>query len=263
MRGGAQAHLLECGDGHHYVVKFRNNPQHARILVNEWLASSLLAYLNISTPEIALVTLSSEFLAGAPDVYIQLRSKHLAVEPGQHFGSRRPGRPGKTLVYDFLPDTLLEKVVNQSEFLGALLLDKWVGNADARQAIFRRSAQSSPNCADRPRGFLASMIDQGCSFGGPDWKFYDSPLQGLYFQPVVYRNVRSVDDFQPWLDQVVGFPEGALDEARASIPPEWIAGEEASLDALLEKLRSRRSRVPDLVADSARGRVNPFPRWGS
>jgi hypothetical protein len=35
MRGGAQAHLIQAADGHHYVVKFLNNPQHRRILVNE------------------------------------------------------------------------------------------------------------------------------------------------------------------------------------------------------------------------------------
>ncbi len=35
MRGGAQSHLMRCSDGHYYVVKFQNNPQHRRILVNE------------------------------------------------------------------------------------------------------------------------------------------------------------------------------------------------------------------------------------
>jgi len=72
MRGAAQAHLLECDDGHFYVVKFRNNPQHKRTLVNEWIASSLLAYLQIATPEIALVNISAEFLGRCPDVHIQL-----------------------------------------------------------------------------------------------------------------------------------------------------------------------------------------------
>jgi len=51
MRGGAQAHLLEADDGHFYVVKFKNNPQHRRILVNELVASIFLRYLRISTPE--------------------------------------------------------------------------------------------------------------------------------------------------------------------------------------------------------------------
>ena len=55
MRGGAQAHLMECDDGHFYVVKFRNNPQHRRILMNEWIASVFLNYLQISTPPTAIV----------------------------------------------------------------------------------------------------------------------------------------------------------------------------------------------------------------
>jgi hypothetical protein len=47
MRGGAQAHLLEAEDGRYYVVKFVNNPQHRRILVNELIASEFLQYLQI------------------------------------------------------------------------------------------------------------------------------------------------------------------------------------------------------------------------
>ena len=41
MRGGAQSHLMRCDDGHYYVVKFRNNPQHERVLANEFLATRL------------------------------------------------------------------------------------------------------------------------------------------------------------------------------------------------------------------------------
>jgi hypothetical protein len=255
MRGGAQAHLQECDDGHFYVVKFQNNPQHLRILVNEWLASSLLAHLQISTPQIALVNISSEFLARNPDVHMETHTRRLAVEPGQHFGSRYPGNPSEAMVYDFVPDVLLENVVNRREFLGALVLDKWTGNVDARQAIFSRARHG-------PKGFSVSMIDQGFAFGGPDWKFRDSSPQGLYFRPNVYRNVRSWNDFQPWLDQVVHFPEEVLDKVRRQIPPEWILGDEAALEALLEKLMSRCKRVPDLVANSIGGRVNPFPQWG-
>src|ERR1700694_3869412 len=139
MRGGAQAHLFECDDGHFYVVKFLNNPQHRRILANEWIASVFLNYLQISTPPTAIVQLSAEFLAGNPDVHIQLGSRHLAVQSGWHFGSRYPGNPAKVMVYDFIPDLLLEKVVNLNEFLGVIAFDKWIANADARQSIFFRA----------------------------------------------------------------------------------------------------------------------------
>ena len=33
------------------------------------------------------------------------------------------------------------------------------------------------------------------------------------------------------------------------------------VDAMLTKLMSRRKRVPDLIRESRRGRVNPFPDW--
>ena len=265
MRGGAQAHLLECDDGHFYVVKFRNNPQHRRILINEWIASVFLNYLQISAPAAAIVNLSAEFLESNPEVHIQLGTRHLGVEPGWHFGSRYPGDPAKVMVYDFLPDLLLDKVVNVAEFLGVLAFDKWMGNADARQSIFFRARlrQWSPSPAEQsPRaGFVAHMMDHGYVFDGPHWIFPDSPLQGLYFRPSVYQNVRSWDDFEPWLDRVVHFPEEVVDEAQKQIPPDWLAEDAAELEAMLAKLMSRRKRVPDLIRESRRGRVNPFPDW--
>src|SRR5271165_318705 len=108
LRGGAQSHLIECDDGGFYVVKFVNNPQHRRILVNEWIASVFLRYLEISTPATAIVNVSPEFLASNPEAGITLGSRKLAPEPGWHFGSRHPGDPSKMTVYDFIPDVLLE-----------------------------------------------------------------------------------------------------------------------------------------------------------
>jgi hypothetical protein len=265
MRGGAQAHLVECDDGHFYVVKFRNNPQHRRILVNEWIASEFLNYLQISTPPAAIVNLSPEFLANNPEIHIQLGSRHIDVEPGWHFGSRYPGDPSKIMVYDFIPDLLLDKVANLNEFLGVLVFDKWIGNADSRQSIFFRARlrEWSPSAADRPlrSGFVAHMMDHGYIFDGPQWSFSDSPLQGLYFRPTVYRRVRSLEEFQPWLDRVVHFPEEVVDNAQKQLPPEWLAEDGPALETLLLKLMQRRKRVPDLIADSRRGRTNPFPGW--
>src|SRR5579862_6600108 len=101
MRGGAQAHLIEAADGHCYVVKFLNNPQHRRILVNEWIASVFLKYLGISTPEVAIVSIAPEFLDRNPEAYIQLGTHRSALAPGWHFGSRFPGDPARLVVYDF------------------------------------------------------------------------------------------------------------------------------------------------------------------
>jgi len=261
MRGGAQAHLLEAGDGHWYVVKFRNNPQHRRILVNELLAAPLLRYLQISSPETCLIHVSAGFLAANPDVHLTLGSRRVDVEPGWHFGSRYPGDPARIAVYDFLPDALLEQVVNLPDFRAVLVFDKWVGNADGRQSVFYRARVRREDAPSGRPGFVARMIDHGYAFDGPNWDFSDSPLQGLYGRRAVYRGVRSLRDFEPWLDQVTHFPEEVLDRAWKSIPASWVEGDEDALERLLERLHERRARLPELIAASRAARCEPFPEW--
>jgi hypothetical protein len=265
MRGGAQAHLLEASDGHAYVVKFINNPQHRRILVNEWIASVFLNFLGISTPASAIVRISAEFLAANPEVNLQLGTRTQLPTVGWHFGSRYPGDPARTVVYDFLPDSILDTIENPSDFLGALAFDKWMGNADSRQAVFFRARLKEwipgSEAHGLKMGFVAQMIDNGFVFNGPHWGFTDSAIQGLYFRPNVYHGVRGLADFEPWLARIVNFPEEVVDQAVKAIPPLWLEGEEEALEVLLARLLKRRSRVPDLIEDSLRGRVNPFPNW--
>jgi hypothetical protein len=261
MRGGAQAHLLQADDQHWYVVKFRNNPQHRRILVNESLSATILEYLRISAPETALIEVTPQFLAANPDVHLQLGTRRVEIEPGWQFGSRFPGDPAHLAVYDFLPDALLHQVVNLEEFRAILVFDKWTGNADGRQCVFYRAMVRSTNSASGRPGFVARMIDHGYTFNGPHWDFTESAVQGLYARRVVYDAVRSLDDFQPWLDQVIHFPEEILDRAWKKIPPDWVDGESEVLERLLEQLFARRKRVPELIAASRDARVNPFPNW--
>jgi len=105
------------------------------------------------------------------------------------------------------------------------------------------------------------MIDHGFALDGPNWDFPDSPLQGLYARRQVYEGVRSLADFEPWLSQVMSFPEEVMDKAWKAIPPDWIQGEEDVLLELLERLFERRKRVPDLIAACRTARTNPFPNW--
>lgn len=265
MRGGAQAHLLEAADGDVYVVKFLNNPQHRRILVNEWIASTFLNYLGIATPAAAMVRLSEDFLAANPEAHLQLGARREIPQPGWHFGSRFPGDPSRTTVYDFLPDAILDQIENLSDFLGALAFDKWMGNADARQSIFFRARLKEwipgSEAHALKMGYVAQMIDNGFVFNGPHWQFNDSAIQGLYFRPYVYKNVRGLADFEPWLSRIVNFPEEIVDQAVKSIPPSWLAGDEEAFEVLLARLLKRRARVPDLIENTRASLGNPFPKW--
>jgi hypothetical protein len=265
MRGGAQAHLIEADDGHFYVVKFRNNPQHRRVLVNEWLGNSFLRYLGITVPDTQIVAVSQKFLDEFPDASIQLGSRRLPPSPGWHFGSRFPGHPDRIAVYDFVPDSLLEQVENLKDFVAILVFDKWAGNADARQSVFLRAKLNEyvPGAIFQPNrvGFIALMVDHGYLFNGPHWEYVDTPASGLYFRPSVYRHIRSWSDFQPWLDRVLNFPDEIVDEALRGLPTEWLNGDADSLYTLLERLMNRRRKVPDLLRSCGRGVPNVFPEW--
>jgi hypothetical protein len=265
MRGGAQSHLMEADDGNYYVVKFSNNPQHRRILVNEWISCVLLRYLQVHVPETAIISLSAASIAETPDLYILRGSHREAPAPGLHFGSRLSVHPDRVAIYDFLPDALLGKIENRWDFLGAFVFDKWVCNADSRQSIFFRAKAKTwtPLKGEMPArvGFFAQMIDHGFAFNGPHWTYPDSPLQGVYFRPSVYDQVTSIDSFQPWLDMVRHFPIEVIDEAWKQIPPTWIEGEEDQLQALLELLLKRRSRVEQLVTQVRETRPAIFPNW--
>ena len=265
MRGGAQAHLVEASDGHCYVVKFRNNPQHRRILVNEWCASVFLDYLEISAPPVRIVDVTPGFLADHPDVYMQLGPQRLSIDTGWHFGSRYPGHPDRLAVYDFLPDTLLGKVENRHHFLGVLAADKWLGNADARQSIFFRAKvrewMAGSQAHPLRQGFVTLMIDHGFAFNGPHWEFLDSPVQGLYLRPSVYTELATWNDLSPWLERIQNCPTEVFDQALRTVPPVWLDGDRDTLEHLLERLYTRRQRVATLLESCFRERSQHFPRW--
>src|SRR5262249_31178084 len=101
----------------------------------------------------------------------------------------------------------------------------------------------------------------GFVFDGPHWRLHDSPLQGLYFRPLVYQRVRSLDDFQPWLDRVTYFPESVVDQAVKQIPPAWLAGDEDVLEKLLDQALRRGKRAAAVLRACRTSRANLFPEW--
>src|SRR3954469_10152365 len=87
-------------------------------------------------------------------------------------------------------------------------------------------ARRDPERDSEQHGFVAQMVDNGYAFEGPHWRYGDSSLQGLYFRPVVYQEVRGLDAFQPWLDRIIHFPEELIDQVVKQIPPAWLEDDE-------------------------------------
>ena len=254
MRGGAQAQLMRCDDDGHYVVKFRNNPQGARILANELLGTRLAARLGLPVPPASVVEVGGELIAHTDDLVIQLGRGRAPCETGLQFGSRYPGNPAESVVYDFLPDEQLREVANLPDFCGMLVFDKWTCNTNGRQAIFFRTRDESR--------YQAKMIDQGFCFNACEWNFPDAPLRGLYARHRVYESVRGIESFEPWiarLESKVG--EKFLDEVSSEIPASWFDSDMDALHRMLEHLLRRRKVIRELLISACKSSVQPFPNW--
>jgi len=265
MRGGAQSHLMRGSDGGYWIVKFTNNPQHVRILANEFLASRIGFCLGLPMPQVSPIAVSDWLIENTPELHIECAGLKKPCRSGLQLASRYIADPATDAVFDYLPESLSKKIMNIEDFPRCLVLDKWTGNADSRQSIFFRARlkQWLPHSGSHGQriGLVAHMVDHGFIFEGPHWKINDSPLTGLYFRPLVYQGVRGLDDFQPWLDRIVHFPEEVVDGAVKQIPPAWLDGEEQALGELLDRLLARTRKVPYLIESSRDGAQGRFPAW--
>ena len=269
MRGGAQSHLMRCSDGSYYVVKFQNNPQHRRILVNELLGTRLAGRLGLPTAPVSVVDVPEELIRLTPELCVETPRARIPCQPGQQFGSRYPGDPRHMTLHDFLPDEKLRDVDNLHEFAGMLVFDKWTCNTNGRQTVFyemRRRAGEMPGLAAREAVsssgvYHTVMIDQGFCFNAGEWNFPDAPLRGLYARNRVYEGVIGMQSFAPWLERLEKMSEQVLSEMAEEIPPAWYEDDYDALVRLLEQTHRRRTRVAELLEMARRSSRQPFPYW--
>jgi len=253
MRGGAQAHLMLGADGNFWVVKFRNNPQHVRVLANELIASKLAERVGLTVPQTDVIEVGEWLVANSPEMRIEEGERTQPCAAGLNFGSRFIGgmMPGQTV--DYLPEERLREVRNLAEFAGMLVIDKWTCNCNGRQAVFERRT--------RERKYRATFVDQGFCFHAGDWEFKDSALRGVYARNAVYAKVTGWADFEPWLTMVEEMPAETMWRIAEGVPPEWYGGDTAVIERLMEQMLERRSRVRELIVAFRESGREPFPNW--
>jgi hypothetical protein len=250
LRGGSQAQVMLADDGNKYVVKFLGNPQHDRVLANEYLACRLAQLIGLSAPEPVIIHVDEQTIR-EQQITFTLAGCPGAPRPGLQFGSRLITAE---LIFDFLPRTMLGQIKNVSEFAGTLAFDKWTSNADGRQVVFHKNAHQ--------RKYTAIWIDFGYCFNAGEWSFPDSPLRGTYARNEVYEHIASWDDFAPWLERIEEFSAAKLQEVADEVPCEWY-GERSELESLLKQLIDRRGIVRRLIEDFRTSTRNPFPKWAT
>src|SRR6476660_2142138 len=239
MRGGSQAHLIRASDKNLYIVKFQNNPQHVRVLVNEYLGTTVGRLLHLPMPEARSMEVSDWLVENTPELKIDLNPPPVTCATGLQFASRYVGDPEGDRVFDYLPDSMLHQITNRGDFPRVLVFDKWTGNSDGRQAVFvKRSGH---------RKYEAMFTDQGHCFNAGEWNFPDLPLRGTYARNSVYESVTGWQSFEPTLSAVEQIEIDELWRFASEIPEEWYEHDSEAITRLIETLHARRSLIRELT----------------
>lgn len=110
-------------DGESYIVKFQQNPEGPRVLVNEYVCSKLAQLLKLPVPSPALVQVTSEFMSD----YGREISEHIEADLGIgiHFGTKKIKK-----VFPLVSTEMLRSAKNADVIPEILLFDHWIGNFD-------------------------------------------------------------------------------------------------------------------------------------
>src|SRR5205807_7675890 len=134
-----------------------------------------------------------------------------------------------------LPESMFPRVKNPADFARMLVLDKWAGNADGRQAIFSKTSKQ--------RKYSAHFIDQGYCFNAGEWTFPDLALHGVYFRNYVYAHVTGWESFEPWLTAIEKMEPEVITKEAGRIPPEWCGNDWTALEVLVKTIVGRQKKL--------------------
>jgi hypothetical protein len=163
-------------------------------LANEFFGSRIGSYLGLPIPEVAVIEVSEWLIEHTPAMRIVIAGHEVPCSSGLQLASRYVANPETELVFDYLPESLMKKNRHIGDEISRLLvLDKWTGNTDGRQAVFSKPAYSD--------FYAVHGIDQGYCFNGGEWSFPDLALTGVYYRNCVYEQVTGWDCFEPTLSR--------------------------------------------------------------
>jgi hypothetical protein len=104
-------------------------------------------------PATEIVEVTEWLIKNTPELHMDISGLSTNCKAGLQFGARFVCDPAEGQVFDYLPESMLPKVKNLAAFAGMLVADKWLGNANGRQAVFWKKSNE--------RKYTATFIESG------------------------------------------------------------------------------------------------------
>lgn len=237
--GSTNPYHMIC-DGEPYVVKFMQNPEGPRALVNEYISANLALMLNLPIAEPAIVEISTELIESSQEL------KELGVEPGIHFGSKKIKR-----VYPITNKQLVDIADNKHVIPDILIFDHWIGNKD------RGANSGNLLIAQEGNAIEIKVIDHTHVFDleilwndiqlkrliGEEFVPYN--LNGSVYSKLLHH-INGNNPFKNIINKLHALNESQIKFAFEGLPDEWNCSK-IEQEVLLEYLMDRLIRIDDLL----------------
>lgn len=239
--GRSKPLLFEADDDILWVVKYKNNPQGLRMLVNEWVASNLTQLLGLPNPGCSLIMLNEKLLEIA-NIFIP--GTATKVQAGLSFGSRYISNA------DNNPTRYqMGRLDNADMIPGIIVMDTWIDNPDRddRGGNFSNVIVSPSSVRSR---YTLHLIDLG-KVGSSKWtaneltkRINTFNLRGcnrLFAQLIPGRLA-----FQPFLDVLESVSAEEIESVVSTVPDEWNLNQEEAA-TLVKFLKQRKNLVREII----------------
>lgn len=244
LRGSSRAQFMSSEDGTQYVVKFKENFQGIRVLVNELVANGIGCELNLPCPEGIIAEIDRELIeiSNIENTYGR------KISSGQHYGCKKIEG-----CYPVPPRILIDQANNKNVFPGIVLFDILTFNHNRNNQgnyLIQQARQDS---------FDFYIIDHGHCFGRPNWHISIIQKIGTWngnVLPEVANCIMGSDPFRNYIERIQNLSNEFFSKIVDEIPAEWgISNNERN--ALKSFLMGQRDRIKEIIFQYK----NLFPNW--
>ncbi|MBL0388564.1 hypothetical protein JJB07_18325 [Tumebacillus sp. ITR2] len=228
-------HVITCSDGHNYYVKFAQNEQGIRSLVNEFVCGQLAILVDLPVSPIAIVNIDQTFYNTFESAF------ETPSGIGLHFGSREVK---KTI--NVTNGQIIGQASNADILPTLLLFDHWIHNKD-------RDSNKGNLLFDLDTKKLVVIDHTHALDLGPIWTGTqlfgrkDDPIEALDLGGYVYRrivpHISGNNPFASALDKFNSITEQSVRDIISGIPFEWECPDEEK-EMLFQYLMERHKLIP-------------------
>ncbi|WCT56902.1 hypothetical protein PQ456_05090 [Paenibacillus kyungheensis] len=240
--GSTLPYYINCEDGQTYAVKFKENPQGIKAIVNEYICSELALLLQLPIPKPVLIHLTEEFCS----MYGQKLKEHIGSDilPGVHFGCLKLKK-----AYPIELGSMLNEAINIEIIAELLIFDLFICNSDRDN--------NGGNLLFDPQQKKIIILDHTHAFDlGTIWEASQlnqrigEPFTLLNLNGHVYRKlvpyVKGYNPFNSILEKLKTMTTDQIWNIINSVPNEWLLSPDDKL-SLNNYLCDRKERIEETL----------------